>query len=204
MRCEQSPASPENSATCRFRRVAFFVVAGLIGTAAAASAQEPVSSFTALAGRIQPGQRIWVTDTTGRELRGALERLARDELVLKSNELVTLAAADIRVVRARERDSLKNGTLTGLAIGGGMGTAWCIGAIADDSGTVDAGVECSEGFSVFPAIGALIGLAVDAMIPGQMNVVYQASLPRQSSRASVMLVPLLFSRAKGLAVQLAF
>jgi len=181
-----------------------FVVAGLIGTTVAASAQEAVSSFTALAGRIQPGQRISVTDTTGREVRGALERIAGDELVLKSSELVRFAASDIRVVRARERDSRKNGTLAGLAIGAGMGTAWCIGAIADDSGTVDAGAECSEGFSVFPALGALIGLAVDAVIPGQMAVVYQASVPRQVSRASLIVLPLFLSRTKGLAVRLAF
>ena len=94
-------------------RAVFFVVAGCLATAAAASAQEPAASFDALAGRVQVGQRIWVTDTTGREVRGRLERLSSEELVLKASGLETFAAPDIRRVRARDRDSLKNGTLIG-------------------------------------------------------------------------------------------
>jgi hypothetical protein len=103
-------------------RAVLFVVAGCLATAAAASAQEPAASFDALAGRVQVGQRIWVTDTAGREVRGRLERLSSDGLVLKASGLEIFAAPDIRRVRARDRDSLKNGTLIGLAIAGGMGT----------------------------------------------------------------------------------
>jgi hypothetical protein len=180
------------------------VVAGLLLTAAAASAQESATRFDALAERIQVGQRIWVTDATGREVRGRLERLSSDGLVLKADRIETFTVPDIRRVRARERDSLKNGALIGLGIGGGMGTAWCIGAIADDSGDIDARVECAEGFTVFPGLGALIGLAVDAMIPGRMRVVYQASLPQEASRASLVVVPWFSSRVKGMAVSFAF
>ena len=185
-------------------RTIFLVVMGLLATAAATSAQDASASFEALAGRIRVGQQIWVTDTTGREVRGRLERLTSDELVLKVDGLETFAAPDVRRVRARARDSLKNGTLIGLGVGGGMGTAWCIGAVADDSGEIDAGVECAEGFTVFPGLGALIGLAVDAVIPGRLRVVYQASLPREASRARLMVVPLFSSHAKGLAVSFAF
>jgi len=46
-----------------------------------------------------------------------------------------------------------------VGVGGAMGTAWCIGAVADDSAEIDARVECAEGFIVFPGLGALIGLA---------------------------------------------
>ena len=186
----------------RKARALSFVV--LLATAAAAAAQEPAASFDALAARIQVGQRIWVTDTTGREVRGRLERLSSDGLVVKARGLETFAAPDVRRVRARARDSLKNGTLIGLGIGGGMGTAWCIGAIADDSGDIDARVECAEGFIVFPGLGALIGLAVDAVIPGKMRVVYQAPLSQEASPAKLMIVPLFSSRVKGLAVSFAF
>jgi hypothetical protein len=188
----------------RRARTGLLVVAGIVATAAAVSAQEVAASFDALAGRIQVGDRIWVTDATGREVRGRLERLSSDELVLKANRSETFAAADVRRVRARDRDSLKNGTLIGLGVGGAMGTAWCIGAIADDSGDIDARVECAEGFTVFPALGTLIGLAVDALIPGKRRVVYQASLPLEVSRASLMVVPLLSSRQRGLAVSFVF
>jgi hypothetical protein len=117
-----------------------FVVAGFLATAAVTSAQQPAGSFDALAGSIQVGQRIWVTDVTGREVRGRLERISTDGLTLKASGLEIFAAADVQRVRARTRDSLKNGMLIGLGIGGAMGTAWCIGAIADDSGDIDARV----------------------------------------------------------------
>lgn len=180
------------------------LVAGGLATAAAASAQEPVASFDALTGRLQVGQVVWVTDRTGREARGRLERLSSDELVLKADGSETFVAADVRRVRARARDSLKNGTLIGLGIGAGMGTAWCIGAVADDSGDLDARVECAEGFTVFPGLGALIGLAVDAVIPGKMRVVYQAPPSQEGSWARLVMAPLVSSRVKGLAVSFVF
>jgi hypothetical protein len=181
---------------------ALAVLIGLLTTAAAAAAQDPASSFDALAARLHVGQRIWVTDTTGREVGGRLERLSTEGLVLSADGIDTFAAPDVRRVRARDRDSLKNGTLTGLVVGGGMGTAWCIGAIADDSGDIDAAVECVEGLTVFPGVGTLIGLAVDALIPGKRRVVYQAS--EESARASRVVVPFVSSRLKGLAVSISF
>ena len=170
--------------------------------AVTAAAQEPASSFDALAGQLQIGQSIWVTDPTGREVHGRLERLTSDGLVLKTTDLITLAAADVRLVRARDPDSIKNGTLIGLVIGASVGTAWCIGAVADDSGDVDAGVECAEGFTTFPALGALIGLAVDALIPGHMRVVYRRSPP--NGRATLALVPAISARTQGLRIVFAF
>jgi hypothetical protein len=188
----------------RRARTILLVIAAFVVTAAPVSAQEIAASFDALAGRIPVGERIWVTDATGREVSGRLERLSSDGLVLKARDLHTFVAADVRRVRARDRDPLKNGTLIGLAVGGSLGTAWCIGAVADDSGEIDAGVECAEGFTVFPGLGALIGLAVDALIPGKVRVIYQAPPPQTASRASLMVVPLLSARARGLAVSLAF
>jgi hypothetical protein len=183
-------------------RTMLLVAQMLLTTAAVASGQEPESSFDALTGRLRIGQSIWVTDSTGHEVHGRLERLTSDGLVFKTTGLITLAAADVRLVRARDRDSIKNGALIGLGIGASLGTAWCIGAIADDSGDIDAGVECAEGFTTFPALGALLGLTVDALIPGTMRVVYRA-IPAHS-RATVTVAPWMFARAKGLRVVIAF
>ena len=88
-----------------------------------------------------------------------------------------------RDVRAREHDPLKNGMLIGLGVGAALGSAWCIGAIADDSGDIDARVECAEGAIVFPGLGTLIGLAIDAAIPGRMRLVYQTSPSRGGTRS---------------------
>jgi hypothetical protein len=98
-------------------RAVLAMVAAFLATAAVASAQEAqeaqeaASSFAALAGRIRVGQVIWVTNTKGREIRGRLERLSTDELVLKATDVDAFAAPDVRRVRARDRDSVKNGAL---------------------------------------------------------------------------------------------
>jgi hypothetical protein len=129
-------------ATTRLRRL-LLLVAGCLATAPAASAQPAAASFEALAGRLQIGQQVWVTDGTGREHRGRLEQLSSDGLVLRANGAETFAAADVRRVRTRNHDSVKNGALIGLGIGAAVGTAWCIGAAADDSGNVNGRVEWS-------------------------------------------------------------
>jgi hypothetical protein len=178
---------------------------GILATAAPGSAQEPAAaSFDSLMERIRIGQLIWVTDQAGREVRGTLERLTNNGLVLKADGLEAFAVPDIRRVRAREFDSLKNGALIGLGIGGTLGTAWCIGAAADDSGDIDARVECAEGLTVFPGLGALIGLAVDAAIPGRVHLVYEAPGRGVASRMSVTMCPLFSSRAKGLSLSFVF
>lgn len=176
----------------------------VLTTCTPASAQEPASSFGDLAARLQTGQSIWVTDAAGHEARGRLERLTTDGLVLKAGDLITLSAADVRRIRTRDRDSIKNGTLIGLGIGAGMATAWCIAAVADDSGDIDARVECAEGYIVYPALGALIGLGIDALIPGKMRVVYQASPPAGRSPAHLGLTPSISPRVKALRLVFSF
>ena len=180
-------------------------VVGILATAATGSAQEAAAaSFDSLVERIRIGQLIWVTDEAGREVRGTLERLTNNGLVLKADGLEAFAVPDIRRVRARKFDSLKNGVLIGLGIGGTLATAWCIGAAADDSGDISTRVECAEGFTVFPGLGVLIGMAVDAAIPGRVQVVYEAPRRGVASRMSATVRPLFSSRAKGLALSFAF
>lgn len=150
-------------------------IVALMMHAAVASAQDaPAASIDTLAASVRIGQEVRVTDRAGREIRGHLERIAGDGLVVKTDRVETLALSDIDHVHARQHDSRKNGTVIGLGAGAAMASAWCIGAVADDSGDIDARVECGEGFTVFPALGALIGFGIDAAIPGRWTVVYQA------------------------------
>lgn len=185
-------------------RIIVVLVAGLMATAGAAQAQEAAASFEALGGRVKIGELVWVTDSTGAETHGRLDQLSKDGLILEAHGAVTLAAADIRRVRVRDHDSIKNGALIGLGVGAALGSAWCIGAVADDSTDVNAGVECAEGFTVYPGLGALIGLAVDAVIPGKMRVIYQASRSQAISSARILVTPLVRSRAKGLTLLISF
>ena len=59
-----------------------------------------------------------MTDPTGREVHGKLERLTSDALVVTTSGSETFAAADVRRIRTRDGDSAKNGALIGLGIGG--------------------------------------------------------------------------------------
>ena len=178
------------------------LAAALVAAPAAASAQE-ASSFDALAGRLRVGQEIWVTDLAGREVRGRLVRLSSDTLVLETGGQGRFGPPDVRRIRARDRDSLRNGALAGLATGGAMAAAWCIGANADDSSDVDARVECAEGIAVYPALGALAGLLVDAVIPGKIRVVYQTA-PRSARPFTGTVVSPWLSARRGLAVSFTF
>lgn len=157
----------------------------------ASQPQEAVTTFDQLVNRVTIGEKLWVTDTEGRETRGRLEQLTTARLTLKANGTKLFEAASVSVIRHRQRDSVKNGALIGLGVGGGMATAWCIGALADDSGDLDPAVECSEGF-IFAGLGTLIGTAVDAIIPGKLSVIYRASNAPAGSKArtSVSVVPI--------------
>ena len=178
-------------------RTLFFLAAIQLTAAIAAAQAPPATSFDALGKRLQIGDRVWVTDVSGREIRGTLEKLSSDGLVLVGPGPVRLTAGDIARISAHEHDSIKNGALIGLGIGAGLASAWCIGAIADDSGDIDAKVECGEGFTVFPALSALIGMGIDGVIPGKRRVVYEAA-------TTVKVTPLISTRGKGLAVRITF
>ena len=81
-------------------RTSPLLLAWFVAAAAPASAQEPGASFDVLAARLQIGQLIWVTDSTGREVRGRLERRSSDELALKENHFLAFAASGWESVEA--------------------------------------------------------------------------------------------------------
>lgn len=165
---------------------------GLKARSTTSQPQESVATFDQLANRIAVGERLWVTDTDGHVTRGRLDRLTSSDLTLDANGTQRFEADGISLIRHRQRDSVKNGAFIGLGVGGGMATAWCIGALADDSGDIDAAVECSEGF-IFAGLGTLIGAGVDAIIPGKLSVIYRATSgpgPAQAHR-SLSVVPVI-------------
>jgi hypothetical protein len=189
----------------RGRGTASLVLGVALAIGTSARAQEPAVRFDALADRLTRGETIWVTDLAGREVRGRLAGVSTDELTLDGPTPRRFSADDVQRIRRRDRDPLKNGTLVGLAIGAGLGTAWCIGAVADDSGDLDARVECAEGFTVFPGLGALAGLVVDAVVPGRMRIVYRAPpAARRGTGARVTITPSAAAGRRGVRVSLTF
>jgi hypothetical protein len=187
------------------RQTAVVLVALFAGMPLVVAAQEPVTSFDLLNTRLRPGDTVWVTDTQGLEIHGKIQSLSPRAVTLDAGGARTLAAADVSVIRERERDSVRNGTLIGLGVGGSLALAWCVGAVADDSGSERAGVECAEGLVVYAGLGTLLGAGIDAVIPGKMRVAYRApGVTGASATTRVSILPVVARRTAGIAVSLSF
>ena len=68
-------------------------VISLLLAFALAAAQEPVRDFTQLNTRLKPGDKVWVTDAQGREVKGKIQALAPDALTLRGEGARTFAGA---------------------------------------------------------------------------------------------------------------
>src|SRR5512139_2152636 len=87
---------------------------------ALAAAQEPVRDFSQLNTRLRPGDTIWVTDAQGREVKGRILSLSTDALTLEGGSPRSFASPDVTAIQLRRNDSLGNGALIGLGVGGGL------------------------------------------------------------------------------------
>ena len=97
-----------------------------------------------------------------------------------------MEAVDVDTVEKRGSDSLKNGTLIGLAIGAGLfGPA--IGAASHHWGYALAGA------AVYGGLGAGIGAGIDAMVEGR-RVIYAGS---RSTGTRISVAPILSRSHKG-------
>jgi hypothetical protein len=105
--------------------------------------------------------------------------------------------ADVNRITKRGSDSLKNGALIGMAVGGGL-AAVGIALMAAD-GEADAGLTAAA-VLIYSGIGAGIGAGVDALIEGQ-RVIY-ANPGSPAARLSV--APVLRGPRKGVLVSLRF
>jgi hypothetical protein len=171
---------------------------------ARAAAQQPVRGFDQLDTRLKPGDTVWVTDAQGREVKGRIATLAADGFTLNGGASRTFTEADVRLVVERRSDSVGNGALIGMAIGGGVIATGCFIAVADDDASDDDAGWCLFASVAYAGIGAGIGAGIDAMIPGKRLVVYRAPGSGGVSHARLSIAPVVTRRSKGLAVSFAF
>ena len=175
------------------------LVAVLFASPRVAAAQEPVASFDQLNTRLKPGDTIWVTDAQGREVKGKIVDVAPGVLTLKADGAKTYTSGDVNLIRERQHDSLANGTLIGLGVGGlGVGLACLASVDGDEKGW------CLAAALVYGGVGAAVGLGIDAMIPGKKLVAYRAPRTPGSSQSRLSIAPVITPRAKGMAVAFSF
>ena len=169
----------------------------LILVAATADAQELAGTFDQLRVLVKPGDTLTVVDKAGQRVQGKVSSLSSSALNLTvSGTPRQFFDTDVDTIEKRGADSLRNGALIGLAIGGGLGAVAGY-AIAVDDGV--AGGFAAVAAMMYGGIGAGIGTGIDALIEGH-RVIYARSTPR-SARFSI--APMFNGKRKGVLVRLA-
>jgi hypothetical protein len=151
----------------------------------------PAQTFGALAGRLEPDQRLVVTTADGTKVRGRFESVDGSRLLLRTGRTVRdFAEADVREVR-RRGDRLWNGALFGAGAGGLGGAV--IGASRPGCSGSDASFCAGLGFLLGVPLGVLVGITVDAAMP-HSHVLFDRS---EAQSRQWMLVPTLGDKAYG-------
>jgi len=154
-------------------RLALVHVALAVSSANVASAQPAAASLDDLKS-LGSATRVTVVDAQSRRIQGTIAEASESQLLLRvGREIRRFEAAEIRSVHIRKEDSLLNGGLLGAAAGGGVASLLFLDNECRDDPV------CYKAVGVSAGIGAVAGLAIDALIHGTV-VVYGAASPSQS------------------------
>ena len=157
--------------------------------------ETPPAALQHLSLLVNPGDRITVTDDTGRELQGILMDLSPSALsVLVAGTRYDLQRARLTVIRKRRQDSVKNGALLGFLAGAGFAVAGLATSDHQFHPVQWALIPVGMGFT-----GLIIGVAVDSVIT-KSTLIF--SKKRSIRRVSV--APLVSRDRKGVTVSLGF
>jgi hypothetical protein len=138
---------------------------------------------------------VWITHSDGREERTQIVSAAGGVVTVTAGQDVRrLRTTDILRVRARRPDSVINGALIGAGAAVAFGLFLCTRTEPWENCRDDAGPMFRIG-----AIGAGIGITVDALIRGRRTI-YEAAQPTTRLHA----VPVIARRAGGLQVSFSF
>jgi len=165
----------------------------------AAWAQVSVPSFDQLGAAVKIGDTVYVTETTGREYKGKITGLSAASLTLETGGVSRdFPAASITAIARRKRDSLLTGALIGAGAGVFAGWFWARG---EDAWDFEMPNEFAY-YALFAGMGAGVGIAVDAAVPGKKVTIYPAA--PVSSTAKIHVLPICAPGRRGVAVRLVF
>ena len=190
-----------------FQRARRIILAAMLFAGALPSparAQEPATSLADLQQWVRIGDRVTVTDASGHRLTGRIAGLKPDSIALVGDSVVRdivrdFAQADVFEITRREPDSLRNGALIGLGVGGGL-----FFLLAVSSGGCGYESDCTGmillGTAFYAGVGAGIGVGIDALVPGRESVIFR----RPAGHAVVGFSPRLTPRRQAVVVSLSF
>jgi hypothetical protein len=163
--------------------------------APAVEAQEPATSLDQLRVLVKPGDTVTITDDAGRETKGKIASLSSASLELSvDGGLRNFSESNVRVVRQRRPDSLRNGTLWGLAVGAG------IGLLAGFDGDGYDFAWGLGGAAMYGGIGAGIGVGIDAALKSNQTLLFNPA----RSQAALKLRPVMSDGRVGMSASLSF
>ena len=169
------------------------------GTEQAAAQQ--ASSFEQLQLLVKPGDTVVVIDMEGRSTKGKIVNLSRESLRLKSSGSIReFGQRDAVEIKQRRSDSLANGALIGVAVGGSIGALGAI-AFCDAGWCRGSGAEVAAAIGVNAGVGAAIGVGIDALVRHRQTI-YRSSTQTAFSRVHV--APLIGSGRRGIALKWSF
>jgi hypothetical protein len=183
-----------NGTTFRLQFVALLVLFSVSVQTAASAQTVPVNPST-LDAVLMPGTTVWITDSTGREERTRIVDVAGDVVTTSTGEETRrIRKAEVTRVSARRADSVWNGALIGAGVGVASGLFFC--------SLMEPWETCRGDISSMSRVGALgagIGIGIDALIRGRKTL-YEAVPGSRQLRAA----PIVDRRARGLQVSLNF
>jgi hypothetical protein len=132
------------------------------------AAQPVAGNFDQLRMKVQAGDSIYVTDTTGHERRGRVVSLSESTLRMSfGDDAREFTERDVRLIRQRRPDPL----WTGAAIGGGVGVVFgALAASIDEECSRGSGTSCAGPVLMMAGIGAGVGIGIDALIQGRKTI----------------------------------
>jgi len=128
-----------------------------------------MTSFLGLPIYQTPGYPVYVTDSTGRRIKGAIAGLSQSAIDL--GKLGRFEAASVR--RIDVIDPVWNGAVLGAALLGGQLSVVLWARTACD--------DCTSAVGASVAIGAVVGALIDRSV---MRLAYRAPEPRASPRVA--------------------
>ena len=142
-----------------------------------------------------PGMTVWITDSGGREEKTRIVGVSGDLVTATTGDRIRgLAMTDVVRVRVRHSDRVINGALIGAGVAVASGLFLCHLTETWENCRDDVGPVFRIG-----AIGAGVGIGLDALIRGRRTI-YEAAA--RSTRLSA--APIFARHAGGLKVSLSF
>ena len=158
------------------RRAVLAAVMVLVAVGSA-RAQEPAGSIDQLRVLVKRGDTITVTDTAGHVVKGSIVELSSQAIRLRTGiHEQDVLESEIRTIRQRKDDSLKDGARTGFLVGA------IIGFVGGAFASQEIGFAAYPIFmGIYGSIGAGMGVGLDAMVTHNQTIYDSAWQPRAAS-----------------------